>query len=70
MENFIAAMISILLVFLLVILPVSCVRDAKHERSLMTQCMEDHKEYECVVMFRKAENNTSYIPVPVVMPVR
>lgn len=40
---------------------------AKRER-FIAQCTQDHKEYECVAMWRAGESHTQVVPV--VIPTR
>lgn len=47
-----------------------CSQDQKAYKEFMRQCMQDHKEYECLAMWRAGERNTQVIPMPIVVPVR
>lgn len=43
-------------------------RNVKY-KTFMAQCAQDHKEYECVAMWR-AGDNLGFIPIPIVIPSR
>lgn len=54
------------IVFLVTALVFMFRSDAAKEQRIMDQCMQDHKEYECVAMLK---SNEEVVPVPVVIPI-
>ena len=55
------------IVVLLLSLPFAIKEDAERQRRFMEQCMQDHKEYECVALWREGEPDT--VPVLIPMPI-
>lgn len=42
--------------------------DHKTYHAWLDECVKDHKEYECVAMYRAGERNIIAIPVPIIVP--
>jgi hypothetical protein len=70
--NFFLDHLSKFLVLLFVLVFLAAVSDAQREKEqrdkFMVECMRDHKEYECVAMWRRGEDRI--VPMPIVIPVR
>lgn len=41
--------------------------NAREDR-FMTQCVHDHKEYECTAMWRAGDRSIDIVPVPIIIP--
>jgi hypothetical protein len=68
-SEWIVGIALVLLVAAAVIVAViDSIEGAKAKKSFMHQCMKDHKEYECIAMWRAGENKTSYVPMPIIIP--
>lgn len=41
--------------------------DSRAQAAFMAQCLQDHKEYECVAMWRAGESHTQVVPMPIIV---
>ena len=41
--------------------------DTRAREAFMEQCTADHKEYECVALWRAGERRTQVMPMPVII---
>ena len=57
---------AVLVVFGFVIFKSSQSENAENKK-FMTECLTEHKEYECTAMWRAGESHTTVIPMPVII---
>lgn len=48
---------------------IASVKEAERKKlAFMEECRQDHKQYECTALWRKGEDTSTVIPIPVIIP--
>jgi cbb3-type cytochrome oxidase subunit 3 len=73
-ESFIIGLLLVMLVSFFVALGYLLYQDGKKsaaaKQAFMQECRQDKKQYECDAMWRAGNSNNSYVPIPIIIPMR